>query len=93
MSLFHVCIYSFDLMLHMLPEAHKTRGLQSTMRVLVHFCVTGNLFYECKIGGIIQKVVFLLKLKQNRHIDLIMHEAKLLNNLFMKTFYRELGQH
>ena len=25
MSLFHVCIYKFDLMLHMLPEAHKNR--------------------------------------------------------------------
>ena len=32
-------------------------------------------FYECKIGGIIQKVVSLLKIKQNRHIDLIIHEA------------------
>ena len=76
MSLFHVCIYKFELMLHMLPEAHKNRGLQSTMQVLVHFCVTGNFFYECKIGGIIQKVVSLLKIKQNRHIiDLIKHEA------------------
>ena len=44
MILFHVCICKFDLMLHMLPEAHKNRGLQSTMQVLVHFCVTGNLF-------------------------------------------------
>ena len=44
MSLFHVCIYKFDLMLHMLPEAHKNRGLQSTMQFLVHFCVTGNFF-------------------------------------------------
>ena len=75
MSLFHVCIYKFDLMLHMLPEAHKNRGIQSTMQVLVHFCVTGTSFYECKIGGIIQKVVSLLKIKQNRHIDLIKHEA------------------
>ena len=50
------------------------------------FVSQGTCFYECKIGGIIQKVVSLLKLKQNRHIDLIMHEAKLLNNLFMKTF-------
>ena len=75
MSLFHVCIYKFDLMLHMLHEAHKNRGLQSTMQVLVHFCVTGNFCYECKIGGIIQKVVSLLKIKQNRHIDLIIHEA------------------
>ena len=48
MSLFHVCIYKFDLMLHMLPR---------------------------KIGGIIQKVVSLLKIKQNRRIDLIIHEA------------------
>ena len=32
-----------------------------------------------------------LKIKQNRHIDLIKHEA--LHNLFMKTFYREVGQH
>ena len=75
MSLFHVCIYKFDLMLHMLPGAHKNRGYQSTMQVLVHFCVTGNFFYECKINGIIQKVVPLLKMKQNRHIDLIIHEA------------------
>ena len=44
MSLFHVCIYKFDLMLHMLSEAQKNRGLQSTMQVLVHFCVTGNFF-------------------------------------------------
>ena len=44
MSLFHVCIYKFDLMLHMLLEAHKNRGLQSTMQVLVYFCVTGNFF-------------------------------------------------
>ena len=62
-------------MLHMLPEAQKKRGLQSTMHVLVHICVTGNFFYECKIGGIIQKVVSLLKIKQNRHIDLIKREA------------------
>ena len=75
MSLFHVCIYKFDLMLHMLPEAHKNRGLQSTMQVLVHICVTGKLFYECKIGGIIQKVVSLLKIKQNRHKDLSKREA------------------
>ena len=32
-------------------------------------------FYECKIGGIIQKVFSLLKIKQNRHIDFIIHEA------------------
>ena len=78
MSVFHVCIYKFDLMLHMLhmlPEAHKNRGLQSTMQVLVHFCVKGHSFYECKIGGIIQKVVSLVKIKQNMHIDLIIHEA------------------
>ena len=61
-SLFHVCIYKFDLMLHMLHEAHKNRGLQSTMQLLVHFCVKGN-FSECKIGGTIQKVVSLLKIK------------------------------
>ena len=64
MSLFHVCIYKFDLMLHniMLPEAHKNRGLISTRQVLVHFCVKGN-FSECKIGGTFQKVVSLLKIK------------------------------
>ena len=73
MSLFHVCIYKFDLMLHMLPVAHKNRGLQSTVQVLVHFCVTS--FHECKIGGIIQKAVSLLKIKQNRHIDLVKHTA------------------
>ena len=62
MSLFHVCIFSFDLMLHMLPEAHKNRGLQSTMQVhvLLHFFLSqGTSFYECKIGGIILKVVSL----------------------------------
>ena len=75
MSLFHVFIFSFDLMLHMLPEAHKNRGLQSTMQVLVHFLSQGTSFYECKIGGFILKVVSLLKVNQNRHIDLIMHEA------------------
>ena len=75
MSLFHICIYKFDLMLHMLPEAHKNRGLQSTMQVLVYFVSQGTSFYECKKGGIIQKVVSLLKIKQNRHVDLIKHEA------------------
>ena len=35
----------------------------------------GTSFYECKIGGIIQKVVSLLKIKQNMHIYLIIHEA------------------
>ena len=75
MSLFHVCIYKFDLMLHMLPEAHKNRDLQSTMQVLVHFVSQGTSFYECKMGGIIQKVVSLLNIKQNRHIDIVKHEA------------------
>ena len=55
------------------------------------FVSQGISFYKCKIGDIIQKVVSLLKIKQNRHIDLIKHEA--LHNLFMKTFYREVGQH
>ena len=59
MSLFHVGIFSFDLMLHMLPEAHENRGLQFTMQVLVHFLSQGTSFYECKIGGIILKVVSL----------------------------------
>ena len=75
MSLFHVCIFSFDILLHMLPESHKNRGLQSTMQVLFHFLSQGTSFYECKIGGIILKVVSLRKVKQNRHINLIMHEA------------------
>ena len=46
-------------MLHMLPEAHKNRGLQSTMQVLYWFIFVsqGTYIYECKIGGIIQKVV------------------------------------
>ena len=59
MSLFHVCIYKFDLMLHMLPEAHKNGGLQSTMQVLywLIFVSQGTSIYECKIGGIIRKVV------------------------------------
>ena len=61
-SLFHVCINKFDLMVHMLPEAHKIRGLQSTVQVLVHFCVKGS-FSECKIDGTNQKVVSLLKIK------------------------------
>ena len=39
------------------------------------FVSQGTSFYECKICGIIQKVVSLLKVKQNRHIDLIIHEA------------------
>ena len=30
---------------------------------------------NAKKGGIIQKVVSLLKIKQNGHIDLIQHEA------------------
>ena len=38
------------------------------------FVSQGTSFYECKIGGI-QKKVSLLKMKQNRHIDLIIHEA------------------
>ena len=59
MSLFHVCIYKFDLMLHMLPEAYKNRGLQSTMQVLNWFIFVSQRtsIYECKIGGTIQKVV------------------------------------
>ena len=39
------------------------------------FVSQGTSFYECKIGGIIQKVVSSLKIKQNRHINLIIHEA------------------
>ena len=39
------------------------------------FVSQGTSFYECKIGGIIQKVVPLLKIKQNSYIDLIIHEA------------------
>ena len=40
------------------------------------FVSQGTSFYECKIGGgIIQNVVSLLKIKQNRHIYLIIHEA------------------
>ena len=62
-------------MLHMLPEAHENRVLQSTMQVFVHFVSQGTSFYECRIGGIIQKVVSLLKIKQNRHKDLIIHGA------------------
>ena len=66
MSLFHVCICKFDLMLHMLPGAHKYWLMTVSQ---------GTSFYECKIGGIIQKAVSWLKIKQNRHIDLIIHEA------------------
>ena len=51
-------------MLHMLPEAHKNRGLQSTMQVLVNFVSQGTFFYECKIGGIIQKLFVKDKTKQ-----------------------------
>ena len=51
------CIYKFDLMLHMLPEAHKNRGLQSTMQVLVHFCVQGTSFYECNQYEITYRMV------------------------------------
>ena len=39
------------------------------------FVSHGTSFYEFKICGIIQKVVSLLKIKRNRHIDLIIHEA------------------
>ena len=39
------------------------------------FVSQGTSFYECKIGGIIQKVVSLLKIEQNRHIDLTKYEA------------------
>ena len=39
------------------------------------FVSQGTSFDESKIGGIIQKVVSLLKIKQNKHIDLIIHEA------------------
>ena len=46
MALFHVYIYKFDLLLHMLSGAHKNRGLQSTMQVLIHFCVTGSPPYK-----------------------------------------------
>ena len=64
MSLFHVCLFSFDLMLHMLPEAHKNRGFQFTIQVLVHFLSQGISFNECKIGGIILKVVFCERLNK-----------------------------
>ena len=43
MSLFHVCIFSFDLMLHMLPEAHRNRGLIHNGSI-GSFFVTGNFF-------------------------------------------------
>ena len=41
------------------------------------FVSQGTSFHECKIGGIIQKVDSLLKIKQ---------AYSFLNNLFMKTF-------
>ena len=68
MSLFYVCIYKFDLTLRMLPEAHKNKGLQFTMQVLYWFIFVSQRtsIYECKVGGIIQKVV---KTKQAYRFD------------------------
>ena len=39
------------------------------------FVSQGISFYEFKIGGIIQKVVSLLKIELNRFIDLTKHKA------------------
>ena len=71
----------------------RTEAFSPHCKYWFFFVSQGTSFYECKIGDIIQKAVSWLKIKQNRHIDLIIHELKLLNNLLMKTFYREVGQH
>ena len=53
----------------------RTEVFNPQSKYLFIFVSPGTSFYECKIGGIIQKVVSLLKIKQNRHINLIKHEA------------------
>ena len=53
----------------------RTEVFNSQCKYWFIFVSQGTSFYECKICGIIQKVVSLLKIKQNRHIDLIIHEA------------------
>ena len=54
----------------------RTEVFNPQCKYLFIFVPQGTSIYECKIGGIIQKVVSLLKIKQNRHIiDLIIHEA------------------
>ena len=56
-------------------EPTRTEVFNPQCKYWFIFVSQGTSFYECKIGGIIQKVVSLLKIKQNRHIDLIIHEA------------------
>ena len=69
-------------MLHMLPEAHKNRGLQFTQcKYWLIFVSQGTSFYDCKIRGIIQKVVSLFKIKQNMHIESIIFVGSVIPNL------------
>ena len=53
----------------------RTEVFNPQCKYCFFFMSQGTSFDECKIGGIIQKVVSLLKIKQNRHIDLINPEA------------------
>ena len=53
----------------------RTEVFNSQCKYWLIFMSQGTSFYECKIGGIIQKVVSMYKIKQNMHIDLIKHEA------------------
>ena len=59
------------------PRLTRTEFFNPQCKYWFIFVSQGTSFYEYKIGaGIIQKVVVsLLKIKQNRHIDLILHEA------------------
>ena len=75
MSLFHVCIYKFDLCYICYLRLTRTEVYSPQCKYWFIFVPQGTSFYECTIGGIIQKVVSLLKIKQNRHIDFIKHEA------------------
>ena len=75
MSLFHVCILSLTLGYICYLRLIRTEVFNPQYKYWFIFVSQGTSFYECKIGGIIQKAVSLLKIKQNRHIDLIIHEA------------------
>ena len=57
------------------PRLTRTEVFNPQCKYRFIFVTQGTSFYECKIGGVNQKVVSLLKIKQHRHIDLIIHEA------------------
>ena len=53
----------------------RTEVFNLQSKYWIVFVSQGTSFYEYKIGRIIQKVVSLLKIKQNKYIDSIINEA------------------